>query len=372
MGTVMSECPVSFELRPTTGGRAVAVATLNAEKSLNALTLEMVEQLSTLLREWAEDERIVCVMLRGAGDKAFCAGGDVVRLHQSAVQNDTYAQTFFEREYRLDYLIHTYRKPVIVWGHGIVMGGGLGLLAGASHRVVTAQTRMAMPEVTIGLYPDVGGSFFLNRMPGRVGLFLGLTGAALNAGDALFVGLADYGLVHEQQASLLEALETTAWSDETAECFAQLDDVLGRLSATAGALPVSNVRTHFDAIQSMTAAPRLADQVAAIAAYAGEDAWLTKAAAGLKTGCPTSIRLIPAVLDRARQLSLREVFQLELGVSTQCVRLGNFQEGVRALLIDKDRQPRYAHAALEQVPDDFLALHFRAPWGDAPHPLADL
>lgn len=368
----MSDTAVLFETLPAGGDYAIGVATLNAEKSLNSLTLDMADALAMQLRDWDADDRIACVVLCGAGEKAFCAGGDVVRLYESAVNADGYAQTFFEREYRLDYQIHRYTKPMIVWGHGIVMGGGLGLLAGASHRVVTEKTRMAMPEVGIGLYPDVGGSWFLNRMPGRVGLFLALTGASINARDAIFVGLADHALANEQYASVLAALQQVRWSGAASENAALVDQVLVQLEAQACAMPEGKVRENLDTIQKLTVSRRLPELVAAITGYQGEDDWFKRGAEALRAGCPASIRLIVEMLAKAKHLSLREVFQLELGVSTQCVALGNFREGVRALLIDKDRQPHYPQPTLDDITDKILAAHFAAPWGDAPHPLADL
>ena len=144
------------------------------------------------------------------GEKAFCAGGDLRQLYQTLLDcgpaRNTYAESFFSEEYELDYLIHTFPKPFLCWGHGIVMGGGVGLMAGASHRVVTLQSRVAMPEINIGLYPDVGGSWFLRRMPGRVGVFLALTAAPLNAADAIFCGLADIVVPQERKPQVLEAI----------------------------------------------------------------------------------------------------------------------------------------------------------------------
>ena len=186
-------CQVLFREHEGTNGCRIGHATLNAEKSLNALTLDMVDQLYEKLNLWRDDPAIVAVVLDGAGERAFCAGGDIRRLRQSVIDSDygvnPYGEQFFAREYRLDYLIHRFGKPVLCWGSGIVMGGGIGLLAGASHRVVTQGSRLAMPEISIGLFPDVGAGWFLNRMPGKVGLFLGLTGLRMNAGDALFTGL---------------------------------------------------------------------------------------------------------------------------------------------------------------------------------------
>jgi enoyl-CoA hydratase/carnithine racemase len=164
---------------------------------------------------WAFDPGIVMVMLEGAGERAFCAGADLHRMHKtmqvhhaSAERDDiranTYALHFFTREYRLDYLIHTYPKPVLAWGQGVVMGGGVGLMVGVSHRVVTEQVRVAMPEINIGLFADVGGSWFLNRAPGKTGLFLALTAAQLNASDAIFTGLADFQVAHAKKALVLD------------------------------------------------------------------------------------------------------------------------------------------------------------------------
>src|SRR5690606_3416637 len=208
----------------------------------------------------------------GSGDRALCAGGDVVQLRNSSLARDGKAEAFFEQDYRLDYLIHTYSKPIVVWGHGVVMGGGLGLLAGASHRVVTAQTRLAMPEVTIGLYPDVGGSFFLNRAPGRTGLFLALTGASINASDVLFLGMGDRFLSNAQYGDVIAALQAQAWGDATL-AHRQVSAVLRRFEADAGERPATVVRDHYDYIQQVTDADSIDDIVVNILAYDGDDEW---------------------------------------------------------------------------------------------------
>ncbi len=366
-----SDAPVLYETLAAGNGYRIGVATLNAPKSLNSLTAPMVTSLNEQLLAWQEDADIACVLLRGSGDRGFCAGGDVVHLRDSALAGDDRAEQFFEREYRVDYLIHTYDKPILVWGHGVVMGGGLGLMAGASHRVVTAETRLAMPEVTIGLYPDVGGSWFLNRMPGRTGLFLALTGANINAGDTLYLGLADRFLAHDQWPELLDALKALDWQDPEQHA-GQLNGVLRELERRSGEPPVSVVREHYDIIHQLTDADSLDEIVEAITGYDGDDDWLRKAAKTLASGCPTTIRLIPEQLRRARHLSLREVFQMELVLSTNCTRFDNFQEGVRALLVDKDKQPAFDPPSLSQVSQEFVDRHFQPPWGDKPNPLADL
>lgn len=361
---------------PTACGRRFGHATLNAERSLNALSLPMIDLLAPQLDAWAADPDIVGVVLDGAGDKAFCAGGDVAALWRAikAAPAGTVApeaEAFFEREYRLDYRIHTYPKPILCWGHGIVMGGGIGLLAGASHRVATPQTRMAMPEVTIGLYPDVGGSWFLPRVPGHGGLFLALTGAPLNAADARFAGLADFVLDPAAKADVIAALGATRWGDGADANRLRLDHLLGEFALREG-LPASPLRSHFDRIEALVGRGSLAEIAARIAASTGDaDPWLAAAATTFVRGAPSSAAISHALWQCARHLSLAEVLRLEYIVSVAGTHHADFIEGVRALLIDKDRQPRWQHAAVEAVTADYVADHFRARF-DGAHPLADL
>ena len=366
---------VKIEERDCPGGMKLGVITLDAPKSLHALTLDMIRAVDGALVRWADDHAIACVVLLSSTDKAFCAGGDVRSLRtavfdQPGVVPNPQALAFFAEEYRLDHRIHTYAKPLLVWGGGIVMGGGLGLMAGASHRVVTESTRIAMPEITIGLFPDVGGSWFLGRMPGRSGLFLGLTGAPMNAADALFVGLGDYFLRQEERSMVLDALALVQWQASAQANHEQLSRLLRGLSAPASMLPASEVRANFDAIAALTQAPTLAEVVAAIAAYDGDVAWLQKAAHTLDNGAPSSASLVWAMRERTRHLSLAQVFQLELIVAVQCCAHGDFAEGVRALLIDKDNAPRWQPASLGEVSAAYLDEYFVAPWNT--HPLADL
>src|SRR3982750_2696870 len=234
----MSDDVVLFDEIKTRGGQRFGVATLNAPASLNSLSVAMVRRLTPKLREWAADE------------KAFCAGDDLRQLYQTLLdcgpERNEYAERFFGEEYELDDLIHNFPKPFLCWGHGIVMGGGIGLMAGASHRVVTMQSRFAMPEINIGLYPDVGGSWFLRRMPGRTGLFLALTAAPLNAADALFCGLADVALAADRAPEVLAAIGAADWTDSARDNRARLSRLLAGRAIRD--LPASNVRRHFDLI----------------------------------------------------------------------------------------------------------------------------
>jgi len=368
--------PVIFSTIPTASGHVFGRATLNATASLNALSLEMIVLLAAKFDAWAEDAQVAGVMLDAAGDKAFCAGGDVVALHRSIRATERgrvpqQAATFFEREYRLDHRIHTYPKPVLCWGHGIVMGGGIGLMAGASHRVVTARTKLAMPEITIGLYPDVGGSWFLGRAPGRSGLFLALTGAPLNASDACFAGLADIQLRHEDQGNVIEAIADERWTGRQVEDAARLSHLLEARSAGVQG-PPSPLQSLLARIDAVIGHDSLEDIAPRLLALAGDESpWLANAAAAFAKGAPTSARLAIEMQRRARHLSLADVFRLEWQASVGCCMHGDFAEGVRALLIDKDKSPRWRPATLAEV-DDALIASMLAPRFEGAHPLADL
>lgn len=354
------------------GGKTIKHVTLNAPKSLNSLTLSMAQTLQPQLVAWEADDDVVCVFIEGAGDKAFCAGGDIVSLYRGMTgEGDPgYPDAFFENEYRLDYTLHTMTTPVLVWGDGIVMGGGIGIFAAGSHRVSTENSRLAMPEITIGLFPDVGGTWFLSRMPGSTGLFLGLTGSHINAGDALFTGLSDRFLPADEHEAVLNGLTTTTdWSNPHQAVSHVLRE---RAHANSTQPPESNVRKHLDRINAVTDADTLSEVVNNICALADdEDKWLSKAGKALSGGCPMTTHLVKAQIHQGMHLSLREVFQRELKMARQCARHTDFREGVRALLIDKDGQPDWRYKTVAEVPQEAVAAHFEPSW-EGEHPLADL
>ena len=349
------------------------MASLNAPATLNALSLPMVQALTPALREWAADPGVAGVVLQASGDKAFCAGGDLRELYQSmrdcGAGPNPYAHGFFAQEYQLDHLIHSYAKPLLCWGQGIVMGGGIGLMAGASHRVVTSSAKLAMPEISIGLYPDVGGSWFLRRMPGRVGLFLALTGAPLNAADALFCGLADFYLGSQNRTDVLSSITAACWHDVADDNRAALSRLLAGQAAQD--LPESKLRRHFDLIDELMAGDDLLDIAQRLRKLQSDDAWLMTAAATFAKGSPTSAALVFELWRRVQRLSLAEVFRLEYRVSLGCCAHPDFAEGIRALLIDKDRNPRWMPETLEHVTPEWINEHFE-PRFAAPHPLAAL
>ncbi|BAU73011.1 enoyl-CoA hydratase/isomerase family protein [Metapseudomonas furukawaii] len=365
---------LSFEERSGLHGARIGIATLDAETSLNALSLPMIEALDARLRTWASDPEIVCVLLRGAGPKAFCAGGDVRKLVDACREHPgvvpPLAGRFFADEYRLDHRIHTYPKPFICWAHGHVLGGGMGLMQGASIRIVTPSSRLGMPEISIGLYPDVGGSWFLARLPGKLGLFLGLGAGSINARDALDLNLADRFLLDDQQEALLGGLVQLNWQSQAGQ---QLNSLLKALEQEARSqLPEAQWlprRPRIDALLDVADLPAAWKAMTALQHDA--DVPLARAAKTLANGCPLTAHLVWEQIRRARHLSLAEVFRMEYAMSLNCCRHPEFPEGVRARLIDKDNAPRWHWPDVSAIPRAVIEAHFEPVW-DGPHPLDDL
>ena len=370
----MSDAPVLFA-EVAAAERKLGRVTLSVAATLNSLTLEMVDMLQAQLNAWRDDDDIAAIFIEGAGEKAFCAGGDVQALHQSAVATPggpcEYAESFFTREYRMNYTLHTYPKPVICWGHGIVMGGGLGVMAGCSHRVVTEKTRIAMPEVTIALFPDVGGSWFLNHMPGKSGQFLALTGASINAADAIYTGIAGRFIASEHKDAVIEQLLRQAWSADNSSNHAQVKHTLRPFSEqSVSQCPGGQVEPHLGTINTLCDGDDVHEIIDNIVSQQTQDPWLSRARDSLAHGSPLAALWIFRQLQETRLASLREVFQAEIQLVTNIVRHPEFTEGVRALLIDKDRNPAWQYPASRDVPAAQLDAFFTAPWEH--NPLADL
>jgi enoyl-CoA hydratase/carnithine racemase len=370
----MSEAPIIFKELPCAAGK-LGVATLNVAATLNSLTLEMVDLLQAKLDVWQQQDEIAAIFIEGAGEKAFCAGGDVQALHASAVATPggpcEYAESFFAREYRMNYTLHTYAKPILCWGHGIVMGGGLGVMAGCSHRVVTEKTRIAMPEVTIALFPDVGGTWFLNHMPGKSGQFLALTGASINAADAIYTGIADRFISSERKADVIEQLQRQNWEMDPEKNHALVRHVLRPFSEqSVGQCPGGQVEPHLGSINTLCDGDDVHEVIDNIVSLQTEDPWLSKASASLGHGSSLAALWIYTQLQVCRHASLKEVFQAEIQLVTNIVRHPEFAEGVRALLIDKDRNPTWQFSASREVTQAVLDSFFTAPWNE--NPLADL
>lgn len=368
----MTATAITFEERAGHNGKRIGHATLDNPGARNALTLEMLEPFYKQLMAWDADAEIAAIVIDARGDTAFCSGGDIVALYKGLTgQGDPdYPDRFFTLEYRLCHAIHRLATPCVAWGHGLIMGGGMGLFCGASHRVVTATSMLAMPEIRIGLFPDCGATWTFNRLPDRLGLFIALGGVRLNAQDALFCGLADRAIDHAAKQDTLDALaRITDWAQPHAAVGRVLRQCARERPADTGS---SRLLEHALTIRQATDAATLPAIVAGIRGLASaDDPWLVEAATNVAAGCPTSAHLIHRQLSDGRYLSLKQAVMRELKMALQCCRHPDFAEGVRALLVDKDNDPHWLFESVAAVPADHVDAHLRAPWsGD--HPLRDL
>ena len=353
----------------------IGLLTLNAPDTINALTEAMVEQAQDALERWADDDRICLVLLQGAGDRGFCAGGNVRKLYEAMTATGDTGDTdaparFFTREYRLDYCLHRFPKPVVGIGHGVVMGGGLGLLSACRYRLVTPDLALAMPEIAIGLFPDVGASWFLNRLPGRLGLFMGLTGARLNVTDALRVGLADMALLPEDRPALIDQLQAQRWTGEPPADDNRLFRLLNQIHGPDyRALPTSHLEQHEQTIARLSAGDHLPEIVDRLLTSDLDSDWWQACIETLRGGCPVSAWLVWTQLKKAQQMSLKDVFRMELAMARECSRRPDLAEGIRARLVDKDQTPSWSYASVAEVPETVVAGHFRPEWDDSNDPM---
>ncbi|WP_260958558.1 enoyl-CoA hydratase/isomerase family protein [Pseudomonas citri] len=343
-------CEVLVEVRNHIGH-----LTLNRPAGLNALTLDMVRRLQQQLDAWALDPQIRAVVLRGAGGKAFCAGGDIRSLYDSHKQGDSLHETFFVEEYALDLTIHHYRKPVLALMDGFVLGGGMGLVQGADLRVVTERSRLGMPEVGIGYFPDVGGSYFLPRIPGELGLYLGVSGVQIRAADALYCGLADWYVESRKLERFDERLDRLEWHDTPLK---DLQSLLAKLGVQQlPAAPLADLRPAIDHFFALPDVPSIVEQLRQVT-VANSHAWALETADLLDTRSPLAMAVTLEMLRRGRHLSLENCFDLELHLDRQWFERGDLIEGVRALLIDKDKAPRWNPPTLQALDARHVASFF--------------
>ncbi|PWE37866.1 crotonase [Pseudomonas prosekii] len=329
--------------------------TLNRPAGLNAITLDMVRRLQRQLDAWAEDPQVNAVVLRGAGEKAFCAGGDIRSLYDSYKNGDTLHEDFFVEEYALDLTLHHYRKPVLALMDGFVLGGGMGLVQGADLRVVTERSRLAMPEVAIGYFPDVGGSYFLSRIPGELGIYLGVSGVQIRAADALYCGLADWYLESARLGQLDELLDHLEWHETP------LKDLQGALAKIAAQqlpdAPLSALRSAIDHFFGLPDVASMVEQMREVT-VADSHEWAKSTADLLESRSPLAMGVTLEMLRRGRKLSLEQCFALELHLDRQWFDRGDLIEGVRALLIDKDKQPRWNPPTLQALHAEHVESFF--------------
>jgi enoyl-CoA hydratase/carnithine racemase len=334
----------------------VAFITLNRPGALNALSLAMILELRDLFERFSEDPELHAVLLRGAGDKAFCAGGDIRALYQSFKSSGTLHREFFAAEYPVDYLLYDYPKPYIVVMDGITMGGGMGLAQGSRLRIVGERTRMAMPEVAIGFFPDVGGSYFLSRLPGKLGLYLALTGIQIRGADAMYCRLADFHLPPGAVAKLNDELGALRWSDDHDADVRQCIAAAEVPASAAQTLPP--LRAAIDAHFSKPTVQAIIESLESEARgeYAG---WASQTATLMRSRSPTMLSVTLRQLARGAGMSLADCFRMELGMAAHSFIQGDFVEGVRAVLIDKDNAPRWQPGQIEEVTEDSIEAFFR-------------
>lgn len=328
--------------KPIAGGEilaavrgTVATLTLNRPAAHNALSMEMLHGIGACLDAWERDAGVRTIVMRGAGERAFCAGGDIRALRASVEAGTPMHREFMRAEYALDHRIHTYPKPIAALMDGIVMGGGMGIGQGAALRIVGDRTRMGMPETIIGLFPDVGASYWLSRLPGELGTYLGILGPTINASDAVYCGLADLN-VGTQAPSELERQRPA-------------------------------IDRHF--------AHRTIEAIALSLATEESDAlrpWAEATLAGLAQRSPTLLKVTLEQLRRGRGMTLADCLRMELDLVNACFDQGDVREGIRARIVDKDNQPRWSPARLEDVNRDAVEAFFVSRWAPQQHPLASL
>lgn len=357
---------------------SAGLITLNRPKALNALSLDMVRAITAALQDFAADPSVQVVAMRGTNKVGkpgtaeslfggFCAGGDIRFFHQAALAGDSALDDFFTEEYRLNHLIHHYAKPVVAFMDGVVMGGGMGLAQGAKWRVVTEHTRMAMPETNIGLFPDVGGGYFLSRCPGFAGEYLALTGEVIGAEDALRYGLADV----MRPAADLPAL----WASLGQAALANAEQTLQWLAKHVGVANPDQVQPNpqLDKYFSLLRVKHMVDALE----KAKDDRWAQKTATVLRKRSPLMLHVALEQIRRARVMSLADDLRMERDMVYQCFNLrpgaaSETVEGIRALAVDKDYSPRWSPARIEDVKPGMADEFFVSPWAAEAHPLRDL
>ena len=351
--------------------------TLNRPKALNALSLQMVRDLFNTLQAWRDDPVVLAVAIRGTNKAGrpgtteslfggFCAGGDIRFFHQAALAGDAALDDFFTEEYTLNHLIQTYPKPYIAFMDGVVMGGGMGISQGAALRIVTEHTKMAMPETNIGLFPDVGGGYFLSRCPGHVGEYLALTGEVIGADDAVRYGLADLKLEASRLPALWDTLATRAFGS-SAEVSQWLADEL-KTGSTRPACDTARIDSYF----SLLRVKHIVD-----ALEASTDRWALKAATTLRKRSPLMLHVTLEQIRRARGMTLADELRMERTMVHHCFHLrpgaaSETVEGIRALAVDKDYTPKWSPARIEDVKAAMSAAFFESPWPADEHPLRGL
>ncbi|MEJ8474189.1 enoyl-CoA hydratase/isomerase family protein [Roseibium algae] len=338
---------ILFEQRGVAG-----IVTLNRPKALNALNHPMVSALVAQLNAWATDDSIHHVVVTGAGEKAFCAGGDIRRIYEMKQAGEAGLAEFFRDEYLLNAQIKAYTKPYVCLIDGIIMGGGVGLAMPGSHRVGTEFTMFAMPETGIGFFPDVGGTHFLPRMPRFTGTYCAMSAGRMKQADTLVTGVLTHAIQRESVEALLKDLETAS-------------DVDAAIAQYVFEVGPSDLMSHADLIETAFSAGSVADIMAQL--DSADDEFAAKTAAAIRAKSPTSVHLAFEQMQRGRELDFNACMVLEYRIVSQVLEGHDFFEGVRAVLVDKDHAPKWKPDSIDLVDSADLQAYFEEPaTGDLP------
>lgn len=338
----------------------IGVIRLNRPNKLNALSYKMIEIMYEKLLEWKDDKTISMVLLEGSGDKALCSGGDVVHLREKRYSNiEEYAFGFFHTEYCMNMLMFTYPKPIISYMNGYVMGGGVGISVGTSHRIVTETTTWAMPEMNIGLFPDVGGSYFLNMMPGEMGRYLALTSKPIRPADVMYIGAGDYFIDSNSWKAIREKLFSQDW---------KIDNVKDTLNALLESYTVelknpSKLQTLREKIDYHFGFDTMEEIIDSLKREKENgDEWASKILKTVLEKSPTSLKVALKQLTLGKTMSMKECFKMELDMGLNFMNYDDFFEGVRAVLVDKDKKPNWKPATIEEVDEKIVDSFFEFDW----------
>lgn len=346
---------MSAEVLFSVNQNGVAVIGLNRPKALNALSHEMVRAIGGKLIEWKTDRNVSIVVIKGAGSKGLCAGGDIKTIYEARSSETALrkAEDFFEEEYEVDMAIYQFPKPIIAYLDGIVMGGGVGLTYGASHRIVTERTKWSMPEMNIGFFPDVGGAYFLNKAPGHLGRYLALTASTIQAPDVLYMNGADVYMESDTMKYFIEKVENTDWTKvKVDEKLDQLiDEYRTQPSQESKLAPFQKeIDQHF-AFETVEEILRSLDSE-------GSD-FCVKIKKLLLSKSPFSLKITLKQLNDGKEKTLKECFATDLMLAKNFLKHGDFYEGVRSILIDRDQSPNYEYKHVSDVTDDIVNKFFK-------------
>lgn len=343
----MSTPEILFEEK---GG--IGFVTLNRPQALNALSTDMCFKLDQKLQLWEKDNNINVIVIKGEGGKAFCAGGDVRKVVEYGLDNNNEAVRFFATEYKLNARIFHFPKPFIALMDGITMGGGVGVSIHGSHRIVTEKTLFAMPEAAIGFFPDVGASYFLSRMPGSIGLYLGLTGVRLKGSDVLYAGIGTAYMNSDKLDHFVDIL-----INEKAKTNDDVDKVVAQFAEDPGAAPLDEYRDLIDAAFSENTIEDIFDHLGNI-----DHDWARETLAVLKKLSPMSLKVIIEELANGSKMSFDDCMIMEYRIASALTSYeSDFYEGVRAVLIDKDHNPNWIPSTIEEVTTEMVMAHFDMP-----------